>query len=33
MLDEQTRAGERLMLGLRLDEPLRVADVEGSLDS
>ena len=33
ILDEQTRAGERLMLGLRLDEPLSVADVEGSLDS
>jgi len=33
ILDEQTRAGERLMLGLRLDEPLSIADVEGSLDS
>ena len=32
ILDEQTRAGERLMLGLRLDEPLSVAGVEGSLD-
>jgi len=32
VLDAQTQACERLMLGLRLDEPLRVADVEGSLD-
>ncbi len=31
-LDEQTQACERLMLGLRLDEPLRVVDVEGSFD-
>jgi oxygen-independent coproporphyrinogen-3 oxidase len=33
ILDEETRARERLMLGLRLDEPVRVADVNGSLDS
>jgi len=32
VLDAQTQACERLMLGLRLDEPLCVADVEGSLD-
>ena len=31
-LDEATRARERLLLGLRLDEPLSVADVEGVLD-
>ncbi len=33
MLDEDTRARERLMLGLRLDEPVRVADVDGSVDA
>jgi putative oxygen-independent coproporphyrinogen III oxidase len=33
ILDDETRARERLMLGLRLDEPVRVADVDGSLDS
>ena len=33
VLDEQTRSAERLMLGLRLDEPLPVADVAESLDS
>ncbi len=33
LLDLQTQACERLMLGLRLDETLSVADVEGSLDS
>ena len=33
ILDEQTRACERLMLGLRLDVPLPVADVDGALDS
>ncbi|MGI8479526.1 MAG: radical SAM family heme chaperone HemW, partial [Gaiellaceae bacterium] len=32
VLDAHTQACERLMLGLRLDEPLRVADVQGSLD-
>jgi coproporphyrinogen III oxidase-like Fe-S oxidoreductase len=31
-LDEATRARERLLLGLRLDEPLAVADVAGALD-
>ncbi len=31
-LDAQTQACERLMLGLRLDMPLAVADVEESLD-
>ena len=33
ILDEQTQAGERLMLGLRLDEPVIVSDVTQSLDS
>jgi oxygen-independent coproporphyrinogen-3 oxidase len=33
ILEEETRARERLMLGLRLDEPVHVADVNGSLDS
>jgi putative oxygen-independent coproporphyrinogen III oxidase len=33
ILDDETRARERLMLGLRLDEPTRVADVKLSLDS
>ena len=33
VLDEQTRAFERLMLGLRLDDPLPVHDVESCLDS
>ncbi len=33
ILDQQTRACERLMLGLRLDESLSIADFEGSLDS
>ena len=31
-LDDETRARERLLLGLRLDEPLPVADVGGALD-
>jgi oxygen-independent coproporphyrinogen-3 oxidase len=31
-IDEETRARERLMLGLRLDELLPTADVEGVLD-
>jgi oxygen-independent coproporphyrinogen-3 oxidase len=33
IIDDETRARERLMLGLRLDEPVRVAEVNGSLDS
>jgi len=33
VLDARTQASERLMLGLRLDEPLCLADVEGSLDA
>ncbi len=32
VLDAETQARERLMLGLRLDEPVRVADVDASLD-
>ena len=32
LLDARTQACERLMLGLRLDQPLHVADVEDSLD-
>jgi putative oxygen-independent coproporphyrinogen III oxidase len=32
VLDEDTRARERLMLGLRLDEPLPVAGLEHALD-
>jgi len=32
MLDEQTRACERLMLGLRLDVPLPLADVQAGLE-
>ena len=32
LLDEGTRARERLMLGLRLDDPVRIADVDGSVD-
>jgi putative oxygen-independent coproporphyrinogen III oxidase len=32
MLDEATRIRERLMLGLRLDEPVAVRDVEPALD-
>ncbi len=32
VLDAQTRACERLMLGLRLDEPLATAEVDESLD-
>jgi oxygen-independent coproporphyrinogen-3 oxidase len=32
LLDGATRARERLMLGLRLDEPLELADVDGALD-
>ena len=32
-LDAETRARERLLLGLRLDEPLRRIDVDGVLDS
>jgi putative oxygen-independent coproporphyrinogen III oxidase len=32
IIDEETRARERLMLGLRLDEPVHVADVNVSLD-
>ena len=31
-LDEETRMREHLMLGLRLDEPLRLAEVEPALD-
>ena len=31
-LDDETRARERLMLGLRLDEPLQTTDIEGVLD-
>jgi oxygen-independent coproporphyrinogen-3 oxidase len=31
-LEEETRERERLLLGLRLDEPLRVAQVENALD-
>ncbi len=31
-LDDETRARERLMLGLRLDEPLQTTDVEQVLD-
>jgi oxygen-independent coproporphyrinogen-3 oxidase len=31
-LDEETRSRELLMLGLRLDEPVAVADVDGALD-
>jgi oxygen-independent coproporphyrinogen-3 oxidase len=31
-LDDETRARERLMLALRLDEPLRVAEVRGVVD-
>jgi len=31
-LDEGTRARERLLLGLRLDEPLAVSDVAGAVD-
>ena len=31
-IDGDTRALERLMLGLRLDEPVRVAAVAGALD-
>ena len=33
LLDEQIVSAERLMLGLRLDEPLRIAEVAGSLDT
>jgi oxygen-independent coproporphyrinogen III oxidase len=32
-LDEETRARERVMLGLRLDEPLSVADLRSTLDA
>ena len=32
LLDEETRARERLLLGLRLDEPLAVAEVGEALD-
>jgi oxygen-independent coproporphyrinogen-3 oxidase len=32
LLDPATRARERLLLGLRLDEPLAVGDVEEALD-
>jgi coproporphyrinogen III oxidase-like Fe-S oxidoreductase len=31
-LDLETAARERLLLGLRLDEPLALADVEGAID-
>ena len=31
-IDEETRLQERLLLGLRLDEPVAVADVAGALD-
>ncbi len=33
LLDEETRARERLLLGLRLDEPLEVASVDEALDA
>ncbi|HET7352592.1 MAG TPA: radical SAM family heme chaperone HemW [Gaiellaceae bacterium] len=33
VLDEQTRARERVMLGLRLDEPLRLGGLRPSLDA
>jgi len=32
VIDRETRVEEMLMLGLRLDEPLAVADVDGALD-
>jgi hypothetical protein len=32
IIDDETRTRERLLLGLRLDEPLLVADVERALD-
>jgi coproporphyrinogen III oxidase-like Fe-S oxidoreductase len=32
IIDHDTRARERLMLGLRLDEPLRLEEVRGALD-
>jgi oxygen-independent coproporphyrinogen III oxidase len=32
-LDEATRLRERLLLGLRLDEPLRLVDVAGAFDA
>jgi oxygen-independent coproporphyrinogen-3 oxidase len=33
LLDEETRARERLLLGLRLDEPLRLTDVHDVVDN
>ena len=33
LLDEETRARERVMLGLRLDEPLPVAGLRSALDA
>jgi coproporphyrinogen III oxidase-like Fe-S oxidoreductase len=32
LLDEDTKARERLLLGLRLDEPLPLSRVDGALD-
>src|SRR5207302_745141 len=32
LLDEETRSRERLLLGLRLDEPLELSSVKGVLD-
>ena len=32
LLDDETRARERVMLGLRLDEPLPVAELRSALD-
>jgi oxygen-independent coproporphyrinogen-3 oxidase len=33
LLDDETRARERVMLGLRLDEPLQLADLRPALDA
>ena len=33
LLDEEVRVRERLMLGLRLDEPVRLADVAAAIDA
>jgi oxygen-independent coproporphyrinogen-3 oxidase len=33
LLDDETRTRERLMLGLRLDEPLRVGELRSALDA
>jgi coproporphyrinogen III oxidase-like Fe-S oxidoreductase len=32
-LDEQTKRRERLLLGLRLDEPVELARVDGAIDA